>query len=400
MITLRLDAMAFGGDAIGRLEGKAILMRGGIAGESIRAEIVEEHSRFARARLVEVIEPAPERVQPPCPHFGFELDSCGGCAWQHIDYVAQVRFKTAIVREQLRRIGKIESAPVRDMLPSPDVWAYRNRAQFGVSPDGRLGFQTAHSNWVTPISVCHILQPPIMEWLKAAGRTEPRVQRVDVRSAGSQLSVAVECRNPFSRPHSASLRGPSGKRVSEQIEFTVKGVPLRVSASSFFQVNTSLVETLVDLVTGWLDLRGGETVLDAYCGVGLFSRFLAPIAGRVIGIESSRSAVADARENLAHLQHVDLREGLVERVLPSLEQTMHAAILDPPRAGCGPQVIQAVIAKQIERLVYASCDPATLARDARQLMDGDYSLVGVQPVDMFPHTFHIETVTLWRRGQV
>jgi 23S rRNA (uracil1939-C5)-methyltransferase len=393
-ITLRLDAMTYGGDAIGRAGGKAIFARGGIAGEWVRAEIVEERDHFARAQVIDVIEPSPARVQPRCPHFGLSANSCGGCVWQHIDYAAQLRFKTDIVREQLRRIGKIADAPVRDALPSPDVWAYRNHAQFSVTParraaksrNGWLGFQAARSNRVTPIKVCHIVQPPIAEWFASAGRMEAGVVRVDVRAAGSQLAVTVE-------------RGGQRIATDQRLEFTVKGVPLRVSAESFFQVNTSLVETLVDRVLNWLDLRGGETVLDAYCGVGLFSRFVAPVAGRVIGIESSRSAVADARENLAQFNHVDVREGWVEQTLALLDAPMDAAILDPPRAGCGPHVIRAVIDQQIERLIYVSCDPATLARDARQLVDGGYQLMDVQPVDMFPHTCHIETVTLWSRKE-
>jgi 23S rRNA (uracil1939-C5)-methyltransferase len=250
---------------------------------------------------------------------------------------------------------------------------------------------------VAPIQVCHILRPPIVDWLESAGRMGVGVERVDVRCAGSQLSVAMEKSGRHIRRNGLS-RSSTARAVTmdEPLKFEIKGALLRVSAESFFQVNTALIETLVDGVTGWLDLRGGETVLDAYSGVGLFSRFLAPAAGQVIGIESSRSAMADARANLAQFDHVEWHEGTVERVLPSLAALIHAAVLDPPRAGCGPQVIQAVIDKQIERLVYVSCDPATLARDARQLMDAGYGLAGVQPVDLFPHTFHVETVTLWK----
>ncbi len=140
-VTLRLDSLTYGGDAIGRLEGKAFFVRGGIPGERVRAEILADHGRFAQARVIEVIEPAPERVTPRCPHFGAKPGSCGGCAWQHIDYAAQVRWKTEVVREQLRRIGHLDSAPVRDTIPSPAIWAYRNHATWSVAPNGRLGFQ-------------------------------------------------------------------------------------------------------------------------------------------------------------------------------------------------------------------------------------------------------------------
>jgi len=405
MITLHLETMTYGGDALGtRLccapggaGGKAIFVRGGITGEWVRAEIVEEHDHFARAQVTDVIESSPERIQPRCPHFGFSSNSCGGCTWQHIDYAAQLRFKTEIVREQLRRIGKIADAPVREALPSPDVWAYRNYAQFSVTQDGQLGFQAARSNRVIPIKVCYIVQPPIAEFLSqqsvasasldsvADAFRHVGIKRVDVRTSGSQLAMALE-------------RDGRCAQSDTRIEFRVKGVSFRVSAESFFQVNTSLVETLVNLVLNRLDLRGGETILDAYCGVGLFSRFVAPVAGRVIGIESSHSAVGDARENLAQFAHVDLHEGRVEQTLASLDPPIDAAILDPPRAGCGQHVIEAVVDKQIKRLVYVSCDPATLARDARQLVNRGYRLMDVQPVDMFPHTFHIEAVTLWSRN--
>ncbi len=368
-LVLQLDAMTYGGDAIGRAEGKVIFVRGGIAGERVRAVVVEDHGRFARARVVEVLEPSPERVQPRCPHFGFEEDtSCGGCAWQHLSYTAQLRWKTDIVREQLRRIGRLSDAPVRDIIPSPAVWAYRNHAQFSVAAGGRFGFQTAGSNTVVPIDVCHIVQPPIQEWLQSAGRAQPGVRRVDVRSPD---------------PHSAITT------------YRVKDVSFCVSAESFFQVNTSLVETLVDLVLARLDLRGDETVLDGYCGVGLFTRFVAPMAAKVIGIESSPSAVADARQNLGLLGQVELHMGTVERVLAALAGPVDAAIFDPPRAGCGPQVIRQVVARKIKRAVYVSCDPSTLARDARPLIGGGYRLMDVQPLDMFPHTFHIETISTW-----
>jgi 23S rRNA (uracil1939-C5)-methyltransferase len=367
-LVLRLDAMTYGGDAMGRVEGKAIFVRGGIAGERVRARIIEDRGRFARAQMVEVLEASPDRVEPRCPHFGFEETSCGGCAWQHLAYATQLRWKTEIVREQFRRLGRIPDAPVRDILPSLDVWAYRNHAQFSVTADGRLGFQAAGSRAVVPIEVCHIVQPPILEWLQSAGRAQASVQRVDVR---------------FPEPHSTI---PA---------YRVKGVPFCVSAESFFQVNTSLIETLVDLALARLELKGGETVLDGYCGVGLFTRFLAPVGGRVIGVESNPSAVADARKNLAQFSHVELREGLVESVLATLKESVDAAILDPPRAGCGPEVIRQVVARRIRRVVVVSCDPSTLARDARQLMDGGYGLLDVQPLDMFPHTFHIETISTW-----
>ena len=376
-ITLRLDAMTYGGDALGRAGGQAVFVTGGIAGELVRAQIFEEHEGFARARVLEVIEPSLDRVLPRCPYFGFEATACGGCHWQHIGYAAQLRFKTEIVREQLRRIGRIAAAPVRDILPAPNPWAYRNQARFSLTPDGRPGFQAARSRRVVPIEVCHIVQLPILAWLKGNQQVQPptrdpisvRVPDIHAREAGSPTA-----------------------------HFQIKDAMFQVSAGSFFQVNTSLIEPLIDQVVSKLDARAGQSALDAYCGVGLFSRFIAPTADRVIGIESSRSAMADARVNLAQFEQVDLRVGRVEEILPALPTPIDAAVVDPPRAGCGPQVIQALIERSIKRLVYVSCDPATLARDARQLIDSGYRLVEVQPVDMFPQTYHLETVTLFLKA--
>lgn len=378
-LVLRLDAMTYGGDAIGRADGKAVFVRGGIAGERVRAEIVEERGRFARARVAEVIEPSPDRVRPRCPHFGFESNSCGGCHWQHVDYAAQMRFKADVVREQFRRIGRIADVPVRDTIPSPDAWAYRNHAQFSVTPDGRLGFQAARSNRVVAIEECHVVQPEIAEWLKENRQVDRGMGRIEVRAGNAEGEKGRE-------GEGETIAG------SPASNFYVLQSSFRVSQGSFFQVNTSQIENLVDLVLRGLDVRGNETVLDAYCGIGLFTRFLAPIAGRVIGIDSSPSAIADARFNLARFENVELRQGLVEERLAEIGEPIDAAVVDPPRVGCGSQVIQALIGKQVNRLVYVSCDPSTLARDARQLLDGGYRLTEVQPVDMFPHTYHIECV--------
>jgi 23S rRNA (uracil1939-C5)-methyltransferase len=422
-VTIDLEAMTYGGDALGRLDGKAIFVEGGIAGERVQAEIVEDRSRFARARVVDIVAPSPDRVRPRCPHFGFEEGACGGCHWQHIDYAAQLRFKADIVREQLRRIGRIENAPVLETIPSPDVWAYRNHAQFSVAPDGRLGFQATRSHRVVPIDECHVVQPPIMEWLQAtvqnrdwpvstrrsqnlppdkkpAEASTPRRQveqshRIEVRCGNAGDDFEVWEHNL--QPPISNFQPPISNFQLPISTFHIKDATFRVSAASFFQVNTSLIERLVDEVMQRLDPRSDETVLDAYCGVGLFARFVAPGAGRVIGIESSASAVADAQINLAAFENVTLKEGQVERMLLEIGDAIGAAIVDPPRAGCGPAVIAALTGKRIERVVYVSCDPATLARDARQLIDGGYRLIDAQPIDLFPHTYHIEAVAHFRQ---
>jgi 23S rRNA (uracil1939-C5)-methyltransferase len=363
--------MTYGGEALGHDKGKAVFVRGGLPGELVRIAVADDRARFSRGRVIDVIEPSPDRITPPCPHFGFDAASCGGCQWQHIDYAAQLRYKTAIVREQLQRLGRLPDPPVRDIIPSPAVWHYRNHTQFHLTEDGRPGFQAARSHRVVPITECHIVEPALLD-------------RVQVQ--------------PPAAPERLALRlGNTSDRLPRATTFRLKDAAFRVSDESFFQVNTSLIETLIDHVLGKIDPQPGDTILDAYCGVGLFSRFLAPRADRVIGIESSASAVRDFRVNLAAFDRVEVRQGLVEKVLAKLKLPLHAAVFDPPRAGCGPRVVEAVVARQIDRVVVVSCDPATLARDVRQLIDGGYQLIEAQPIDLFPHTYHIETVVLLRR---
>jgi 23S rRNA (uracil1939-C5)-methyltransferase len=360
--------MTYGGDALGRVDGKAIFVTGGLSGELVRVCLEEDHAHFARARLLEVIEPSPDRITPRCPHAGWDATSCGGCHWQHIDYAAQLRFKMAIVREQLQRIGRIPDPPVRNIIPSPAIWQYRNHAQFHVTSDGRLGFQAARSHRVIPIEQCFIIEPPLQEWLQA--------QRTVDHAGEHRLSVRASNR-----------------------QYPIANVEFYVSPESFFQVNVSLIETLVGDVLAGLKLRPTDTILDAYCGVGLFSRFIAPQVTRVIGIESNISAQTDYARNPAGFDNVEFHLGRVEQILPKITIHFNAALFDPPRAGCGLQMINAVVAQQIDRVVIVACDPATLARDVRQLLDRQYTLIAAQPIDLFPHTYHIETIAVLQRAE-
>jgi 23S rRNA (uracil1939-C5)-methyltransferase len=373
-ITLRLETMTYGGEALGRHAGKAVFVTGGLPGELVRVAVADDRARFSRGRVIEVIEPSPDRITPPCPHFGCDATSCGGCQWQHIAYAAQLRYKTAIVREHLQRLGRISDPPVRDIIPSPAVWRYRNHAQFHLAHDGQSGFRAARSQRVVPVTECHIIEPALLEQLRSSRRAGQPRDRISLR------------------------HGNTPDRLSGATTFRLKDATFHVSDNSFFQVNTALIETLIDQVLGKIDPQPADTILDAYCGVGLFSRFLAPRVDRVSGVESSASAVRDFRINLTGFEQVEVHQGLVEKVLPRLTVPLSAAVLDPPRAGCGPRVVEAVVARQIDRVVYVSCDPATLARDLRQLIDGGYRLIEAQPIDLFPHTYHVETVALLQRA--
>ncbi len=403
--TLELTAIAHGGAALGRHEGRVIFVPYALPGETVRVEIAEDKGRYAFARLVEVLEPSPDRVAPPCPYFS--PTGCGGCQWQHIDYQTQLRFKSEIVIDQLARIGKIPDPVVRPTLPDSSGWAYRNHAQFHPQPDGGLGFQAASSNETIAVDECPILHPLLSDLYTALDLDFEGLRRLSLRAgtATDDLMLILEMTEDLppsleiDLPVSCVLLLSDGIHVNlignNHITETVADHTYRISAPSFFQVNTPQAAQLVRLVTEYLNLRGDETVLDAYCGVGLFTTHLAECADLVIGIEQSPAAVNDLLENTAEQENVDVIEGPVEAVLPDLDIPLNAAVIDPPRTGVDRFALDALVERRPARLVYVSCDPATLARDAQRLVRGGYKLVEVQPVDMFPQTYHVESVALF-----
>jgi 23S rRNA (uracil1939-C5)-methyltransferase len=405
--------MAHGGAALGRHEGKVVFVPYAVPGEKALVEIVEDKGRYARGRLVEVLSPSAQRVLPPCPHFGSQAPAvavgCGGCHWQHIAYEAQLEFKQRIVQDQLARIGRFEGVPVKPVTASPEPWCYRNHVQFTLDEHGRLGFKEAESQRVVPIEECHIMHPFLEEVFYALDLDLPELERLSLRCGihtGQRMAVfetsedepfelevdlPVACVFLLSDGRTATLIG------QEYISEILAGQEYRISANSFFQVNTPQAEELVRLVRDYLAPTGNEVLLDAYCGVGVFGLSLAGEVGQVIGLEESPSAVADARFNAGPADNVEFIEGRVEEVLPSLGTPVDLAVLDPPRQGCASEALTALAGLTPARMVYVSCDPATLARDTRRLIQAGYQLVEVQPVDMFPQTYHIENVALLER---
>ncbi len=407
-ITLPLTGVAHGGAAIGRHEGKVLFVPYALPGETVRVEIVEDHRHYAHARLLEVLEPSPDRVPPPCPYFG--PDGCGGCHWQHAAYEAQLRMKAQVVADQLARIGGIPAPPVRPTLPDPSGWGYRNQARFHPAPEGGLGFYTGESRTVVPIENCLILHPLLSDLYDAVDLELPGLRaltlRAGVATGERMLILETEDDEPpvleIDLPVSCVLLRSDGALLtligSSAFSEAVAGRRYRVSAPSFFQANTHQAGELVRLVLQYLELREGDVVLDGYCGVGLFTAPLAERAGLVIAVESDPYAVEDLLVNTEEMENVEVVEGPIEAVLPDLEEELNAAVVDPPRTGMTLEALEGLIRLAPPRLVYVSCDPATLARDGRRLTEAGYRLVEAQPVDMFPQTYHIETVSLWQRG--
>lgn len=434
MVDLNIESLAYGGDAIARLDdGRTAFVSGGCPGDTVRAEIVDDEGRFVRARVVDVLVASPDRVQPPCPYFGV----CGGCSWQHIAYPAQLAAKRRAVVDALTRIGRIDAADalVAETVPSPREYGYRNKIELVADTSTgrlRLGYHRASSDEIVEVESCLLLPKKLVSAPKAlggalrylSGGQDLGVSRVAIRAATNTRDIEVALwgepggfpRQAVARTLGQAIRttslvrvlqkGPAKERKVTGVEVLsgegmwrerLHGITMLVSAPSFFQVNTKLAETLVDLVLAGLAPDGSDRVVDLYAGAGTFSLPLAEIAGEVVAVEAAGSAVRDLRRNVENAQvWVDVIGGDAARELRDLGHA-DLVVVDPPRAGVTPEVVADLAATHARSIAYVSCDPATLARDAALLASAGYSLASATPVDLFPQTFHVETVAIFSR---
>ncbi len=403
-----LTTWVYGGEVMGRLpDGRAVFVPFALPGEVAQVRLTEVKSHYARGEIVTLEEPAPDRVPPRCPHYKV----CGGCHYQHVAYAAQLAAKSVILRDQLERIGKFANPPVGATVPSPRPWGYRNHAQFHLTPQGRLGFRARDGETVVALETCPLLDPTVADvWPRLQVEDPQGLRRIHVRSGSDgQAMVVLVGEEPTPPPlrvdfpvHMMYL-GPEKPYVLSGRGYVVqrvKGRAFRVSANAFFQVNVPVAEAMIDHLLRHLPLRDDATLLEVYSGGGLFSAFLAPRVGRLIAVEADPWAVADFEANLADFEGVELYEAPAEEALPYLRrrgERIDLAVVDPPRAGLSRAVLQALVDLAPQWLAYVSCHPATLARDGRQLHKAGYHLVRATPFDMFPQTYHIESITLWRR---
>ena len=406
LLTVKLEKLTYGSDALGRLsDGRAVFVPFALPGETVSVRSLDEKRGHVRAGLVEVLEPSPDRIAPKCRHFGV----CGGCHYQHLSYPAQLFAKTAILRDQLTRIGKIEAPPGKQIVSSSSEWNYRNHVQFHLSQAGKLGYVDAHSRNVIPITECHLPEPPLNAlWPRLEFDPGLGLERLSLRlGVDEQAMLVLESESPdapeleleadLSVVH---LAGDDAVVMAgdDHLIMPVNDRSFHVSAASFFQVNTGMAGKMVSHLQAHLPVSPATTLLDVYCGVGLFSAFFAPRVGRLIGIESSSSACEDFAINLDEFDNVELYEASAEEVLPVLDVKPDLVILDPPRAGLEKSVLEALLLLGPARIAYVSCDPSTLARDAARLIAGGYRLTQVTPFDLFPQTYHIESISIFEKG--
>jgi 23S rRNA (uracil1939-C5)-methyltransferase len=393
-IELDLTGFANGGRAVGHHEdGRVVFVEYGIPGERVIAEITHDAPGFIEATAVLVLRSSEHRVDAPCGYFG----RCGGCQLQHIDYPEQLRLKTGIVRDQLTRIGHFDADEVAtktlDMIGMNDPWHYRNHMRYTVRRDGQVGFMQRGTHRFLRIDQCEIASDRANELLTELQDRTMQTAQVSIRVAEQMDDYLIQPHLQW-RPRTRASRPSSGQRSYHE---RLAERDYRISAAAFFQVNTRQAEQLVRLVVERVLEAQPHVVVDAYAGVGTFAAQLAPQVSQVITIESSAAADGDAAINLEGLNNIERLVGSVEVLLPGLQPSPDVVVIDPPRAGLESSVIEAMIASRAKRVVYVSCDPSTLSRDLRIFVDGGFELIDVQPVDMFPHTQHIECVTVLDR---
>ncbi|AHV95595.1 23S rRNA (uracil(1939)-C(5))-methyltransferase RlmD [Paenibacillus sabinae] len=462
-VVLDIIGMTHEGEGVGRVEGYTLFVQGALPGEKVRARVLKTKKQYGYAKLLELVEASASRIAPPCPIY----DQCGGCQLQHMDYAAQLEWKRQLVVDNLERIGKLDVAKgkegtasseasrpggivVRPTLGMDEPWRYRNKAQVPIgAADGGLvgGFYARGSHRIIDMETCliqHEHNDEVVRLVKAIGSelgisayneetgrgllrhvivkkafrtgemmlvlvTNGRdIPHVDawIGSIREQLPmVASICQNVNTQRTNVIFGNETRVLWGRDVIYDYIGdVQFAISARSFYQVNPAQTEVLYGKTVEYAGLTGSETVIDAYCGIGTISLFLAQYADKVYGVEIVPEAIEDARANaeLNGMKNIMFEAGPSEDVIPVWKEqgiTADVIVVDPPRKGCDPRLLETILEMKPERVVYVSCNPSTLARDLRVLEDGGYKTVEVQPVDMFPHTVHVESVALLMKNE-
>jgi 23S rRNA (uracil1939-C5)-methyltransferase len=388
-IETRIESLAAGGDGVGRTpDGRALFVPLTAPRDRVRVRIVDSRRRFARGVLEAVLEPSPDRVEPACSVFG----RCGGCAWQHLDYAAQLSAKARILRDALTRIGRLEVGEEICVTPSPSAYGYRSRAR-PVQVGTAVGFRMRGSRRVCAVDACPVLQPAVEAALRrlvaeATSAKSSSAQGIE-QEVEWELAAGTDGETRTTRVPAASR----STQPRESIHLTVAGDRLRISSGVFAQANALLLGKLADAVCR--EAGRGTTAVELFAGAGLLTLPLSRRFDCLWAIESDPRAIADLRFNLevAGRPNVDVRRGRVERVLDRLGlHSPDALVLDPPRTGLPEPAFDSLLRIRPRRVVYLSCDPATLSRDLARLCDDGYRLAKIEAFDLFPQTPHVEAL--------
>ena len=391
---LSIEKLVYGGEGLARLEGKVVLIPYVAPGETVRAEVERVKNDLFRGRLLEVLSPAASRVPAPCPYF----QRCGGCHYQHATYADQLAAKRAILEEELRRLGKI-APPDEIAVIASEPWGYRNRVQLRVEK-GRLGYLEMRSHKLCGIAQCPIASPKLNQTIDILNHMlrDPKwprmVRAIELFTDENSVQLnAIETDRPVAR----RFFDWCGENIPGLVEGALDyNGQYRVSRGSFFQVNRFLLHQLVEAAVEGAE---GDSAFDLYAGVGLFAPSLARKFRHVTAVESGSGAVRDLQFNAerAGLANLHAEARMVEEFLQEQERSPDFILLDPPRAGLGKTVVRRLIELQPRQVSLVACDPATLARDLSALVTGGYRMMRMAMVDLFPQTYHLETVVLLQR---
>lgn len=420
-LEIEILRLASDGSGIGYTDGITTFVPGMLPGEKGRVQLTEQKKFYRRAQIVEIDCLSEERVSPPCSVYS----ACGGCNLQHIKYQTTLTWKQRWVEDALRRIGGFTNIQVEPVLGMDDPWRYRNKAVLHRDQKGRFGYYRGKSKDVTIFDDCLLLSQEINHRIKkmqqvigeCCEETKTATFRESNRGKGllvfdgntentkelDQLIRHLKGQVEFS-PQSCSIAIPRGNNEFEgsgaqHLNEHLDGLRFKVSPRSFLQVNPVQTAVLYGLVLDWAGLTGKDEVWDLYCGIGTMTLMLARKAKKVLGIEENPYAIADAKDNAAdnNITNVRFVEGKVEKKMAALSGTPSLVVCDPPRAGMEPEVLEGLLEISPERIIYVSCNPATLARDLKVLCRNTYRIERVQPVDMFPWTQHAEAIILLQR---
>jgi len=432
---IKIHGLGSSGEGVGKLDGLTFFVEGALPGEEVLAEVETRKKNYAIARLVEVVKSSAERVEPFCPLY----KNCGGCQLQHLSYPAQLKWKRQQVVDAVERIGKLDGIKILDTLGMENPLRYRNKMQFPVGKNLQIGCYARGSHKIIDTTSCMIqnavndkilnavrnvakkfnLQPydedthkgflrhvmgrvgcngEFMIVLVTATKNFPNEKNF-VRALVKELPDVTSIQQNIQTFHNNVILGRETKILygKPTIHDKIGDLKFNISARSFFQVNTAQAEILYKTALDFAELEGGEIIIDAYCGTGTIGLFMARNAHRVYGTEIVSSAIADAKKNARenNIRNIEFFIGDAAKIFPRLANSVHfpnVIITDPPRAGCDKKVLETFAAMETDKIIYVSCNPATLARDLKILDELGYRTKKIQPVDMFPFTSHVESV--------
>jgi len=418
-LQIKIEKLVYGGSGIGRSQGKAIFVDGGVPGDLLDVEIINDKRDYAESKIDKIIKPSPERTEPLCPVFGI----CGGCQWQHMNYSLQLKAKEEILSETLFRIGGIREPVIEPIVSSPKEYYYRKRVTLSIWPaEGRyfVGYHEGKSLDKVPIAGCPIASEEINLAINKLSDSISHINediyfpfdRVHISSENGEAYITLmpygylksKDREIFSSFLGDSLKPESGSFSGESecvFEFDLLGLKFFSTPSEFVQANKRINETLIETVIDWAEPSGEDNVLELYSGIGNFSLHLAKKVKRIDAVDINRKAIRLAKRSADKnsIGNVAFHFSSSERFIFNAVKRgrrYNLVLLDPPREGAR-EILKGLIEMSPDRIIYVSCNPATLARDLKRLIEGNYRIMKIRPFDMFPQTYHIETVALLKK---